>query len=343
MTIRRKELLTAIAALAVALGLYLWGDALGDWMQQSELLHGVRSKQLQSEFDSEMVDAYYIQESTGLRLANPGAKFFNIRFNSRGFRGPELIEEAGSKVIRIAYVGDSITLDKQSFPDEKSWAALTTEKLATAFPGCTFTYQNTGISGMSSRQAVRYYKEVLKRFKPDITIVMTDDRFVTIDELAQQMGLQDGPADEFRFTRQQLLAHYEKDLPELLQTIQQHGAIPVLLSFGQRLQEHQSTDEQARRVRVTRGRMPYMSIENFLRSASWYNEVNREIAAAFDIAFIEWHNRVPGARKYYYDFRHFTPTGSALLAGVLVDEMQRSPILSTELSERFGCGTQVAG
>jgi hypothetical protein len=316
------------------------GDMLVDRVEKNALFTALRYQEGQATFDTQLRGAYYIQESTGLRLAVPGARFFDIQFNSRGFRGPELDDIHDGRTIRIAYLGSSVTLDKRAFPDEKSWPALTTQLLEKAFPGCKFTYQNTGITGMSSRQLVAYYKEMLTRFRPDIAVVMTDDRIVTLRELAQASGLSEGPAEKFSFTREQLLAHYGQDVPELLRTIRQHGAIPVLLGFGQKLQENQSAAEQAAIAMRGRAHMPFMSIENFLLSAKWYNEAIRDIAERFQVTHIEWHERVPGVGPYFYDFRHFSPAGSALVAEILVDEMRRSTLFAREISARFGCGVQ---
>ena len=337
LTVRQKEILTGLCGLTLLLGLFAGSKIPVDIEQLPFIGMHLAEKQQQS-FDRKMKNAFYTQPGTGLRLAIPGAKYFPVQFNSRGFRGPELDDPLDPDVIHIGYMGSSLTLDRFSTPDENSWPALTTQYLGQAFPGCQFTYQNAGIPGANSRKLVAMYKEVISGFKPDIVVVMTDDRKATLKELASQSGVRAGPEDALDFTRDELLSQYKQDLPHLLDTIKKSDAIPVLLSFSQVIRENQSSEEQSRLVqRGGLSRLPFMSVEKFLRSAKWYNEINQEVAAAKTVTYIDWHGAVPGTRQNFLDLRHFKPRGSARLAEVLAEKMKNSPLFTKELVSTFGC------
>jgi hypothetical protein len=181
---------------------------------------------------------------------------------------------------------------------------------------------------------------MLKKFQPNIVVVMTDDSSIALRELAFQSGERAKP-ETFSFTREQLLSRYEKDLPQLLEAIKQSNAIPVLLSYGQKLQDNQSEEEQDRLARNAAARMPFMSKDNFLRSARWYNEANRDIARNQQVTYIEWHQQLPGVGSYFHDFRHFSPAGSARLAEILAEQLLKpetnAETFADEIANRFGC------
>lgn len=336
-TARQKEILTGLCGLTLLLGL-LAGSRVPVDIEQLPFVGSHWAKMRQQISNRKLQNAFYTQSGTGLRLARPGAKYFSVQFNSRGFRGPELDDPLNPDVIHIGYMGSSLTLDGHVSPVEKSWPALTTQYLGQAFPGCQFTYQNAGIPGATSRESVAMYKEVLSRFKPDIVVLMTDDRMTKLNALARQSGVLSGPEDALEFTRDELLTRYKQDLPHLLETIKKSDAIPVLLSFSQVIREHQSSEEQNRLAQKGGlSRQPFMSVEKFLRSARWYNEVNQGVAAVQKVTYIDWHEAVPGTRRNFVDLRHFKPKGSARMAKVLAKKMKNSPLFTEELVKRFSC------
>lgn len=335
LTTRQKELFTGLAALAIALALLAGRDSeFGDEAPIPIVATPETAKQ--NVFDPQAAHAFDFQKVPGLRLAVPGARFYDVQFNSLGFRGPEL-DLQRNDIIRIAYMGSSTTLNRHVFPDDKSWPALTTAKLGEAFPDCQFTYQNIGIPGLNSRNMTAHYREMLTQFLPDIVVVLNDDRSASVREMARESGISSSETEKLNFTKAQLLSHYAKDLPELLEAIVQQGAIPVLLSLGQRVRENQTAAEQATVSRPEIKDKPYMTVESLLRSAQWYNEKNREIADDLQVTYVEWHKRVPGDAAYFLDFRHFNFAGSALIAEVLVDELQHSSIFTRAIFTRFGC------
>jgi hypothetical protein len=280
-----------------------------------------------------------IRASSGMNLPVPGARFYGVRFNQLGWRGPEPPAQVAGNTIVIAYLGSSITLDKQAIPDSKSWPGLTTRRLQQHFPDCRFVYQNTGVQGLSSRSLKKFYtREVLTKLRPDVVIVMTDDRKIRFREMGQAAATAGARPRHLDLKREQLLQHYAEDLPALLTTIKSHNAVPVLLSFGQQLGRGQSYIEQRRARGAGPGAPPsFISLQGLLQSAEWYNEMNRETAAALGVPFIEWHRQLQGTQRNYLDLRHFQPAGSALMAEILARQMMQSALFLSAMAEKNPC------
>lgn len=286
--------------------------------------------------------AFAVRDSSTMKLPVPGSNYLGVKFNSFGMRGPELTNADGENTIIVAYLGSSITLDRGSIPDSKSWPARTTRALQQLYPDCRFVYQNAGVPGLSSRHLSEYYvSNVLAHFRPDIVMIMTDDRKKRFTEMAQQQPVTADSDQNLQFTRQQLLTYYETDLNQLLATIKASDGMPVLLGFGQRLRRQQNISDRLGAIGHIRGPEPAnVSVEKYLQSAQWYNEKNLEIAAQQNIIYIDWQDQVPGSARYFTDMRHFDRFGSVLLAQVLAHELDQSETLRAALSSRHNCAAQ---
>ena len=283
-----------------------------------------------------------VRDSSNMKLPVPGSNFFGVKFNSMGMRGPELPTADGANTIVVAYLGSSITLDRGAIPDSKSWPARTTTALQQLYPDCRFVYQNAGVPGLSSRHISEYYtSNILVHFRPDIVMVMTDDRNKRFAELAQQQPVTADSDQNLQFTRQQLLAYYEADLQQLLATIKAGDVIPVLLGFGQKLRRQQDIRDRLGAIGNIRGsQTANVSVEKYLQSAQWYNQKNMEIAAQQKITYIDWQDQVPGSGRYFTDMRHFNRLGSVLLAQVLARELGLSETLRAAMFSRHKCAAQ---
>src|SRR5437868_2843048 len=64
-----------------------------------------------TEGDFERSALYVVDPATGLRRLNPGVRSGKISANSQGFRGPEIAAQTGGKIVQIAFIGHSTTLD----------------------------------------------------------------------------------------------------------------------------------------------------------------------------------------------------------------------------------------
>ena len=350
LTTRHKELATGLGALTIAMVLWI-AASLTESERDSTVLEAstvnvgaqpvgeILAKQPTE--NSRQAKAFP-ENAAGLRLPVPGSRFHGVEFNSLGFRGPEPENIAADKPhslaadepIRILYLGNSVTLDIRS----EGWPALTTEKLAEVFPDCRFTHQNGGIPGVNTRGQRDYFLAMRARYKPDIVVLMTDDRKATSTLMLKRLGRDHDQATRLVLTRENTVSRYRTDLPQLLGAIREHNATPVLLSFGQWARRNQSAGDLARATRRYRAREPYMTAQGFLDAADWYNEVNAEVAEKQGVTYIEWHRRVPGKARYFRDLKHFREAGSALMAKVLAQELRNSSLFSQILSSRFGCG-----
>lgn len=299
----------------------------------------VRKLQQKSLGESIRDNAFRVQATSGMSLPVPGARFYGVRFNQLGWRGPELPAQIADNTIVVIYLGNSITLDRLAIPDGKSWPGLTTRRLQQQFPACRFVYQNAGIPGLSSRSLKKFYThEVLTKLRPDVVIVMTDDRKIRFSEMGQAAAAAGTSPKHLDLHREHLLQHYAQDLPALLTTIKGHNAVPVLLSFGQQLGRDQAYIEQRRARGAGPGAPPsFISLQGLLLSAEWYNEMNRATAAAMRIPFIEWHKQLTGSQRHYSDLRHFQPEGSALMAEILARQMMQSALFLSAMAEKNPC------
>ena len=374
-SIRKKEFITASVAVAVtaclmiASGTRVNAEDLPRWFAQIytspfdhstaprtallrrhsgeslySLVHGFRQAHTAREVDAARNSAFRQRSGSEIALPVPGARFGGIRFNELGWRGPSLPKVKPDNTVIIAFLGNSITLDKNTIPDGRSWPALATQNLQKVFPACRLVYQNIGIPGLSSRTLGTFYREqVLPKVQPDIAVVMTDDRKIRLRELAEVADAPTEGPSPLLFSRAQLLQRYAQDLPALLNTILQNDAIPVLLSFGQHLAPYTVYSQPGRMLgRTGAERALYVSREGLEQSARWYNDENRRTTAQLDIAYLQWHKALTG-EQHYLDQRHFQPAGSALMAEVLTEQLAQSPAFLAALAEKHPCAAADEG
>jgi len=98
----------------------------------------------------------------------PRANYKGMSINSLGFRGKEFLKEKDKNVIRIITMGDSCTLGV-GVPDEKTYSSLL-ENILNKQVRSTKIYEviNAGVAGYSSLQGLRYFKNEIMSYKPDI-------------------------------------------------------------------------------------------------------------------------------------------------------------------------------
>lgn len=108
-------------------------------------------------------DRHFVYDPDLLWRPRPGTPLFN----SQGYRGRELARTKSPTEIRIFAIGDSNTLGWYGERDG-NWPMYLEQILRHEYPG--ITVQNGGVSGYSSFQGLRRFKEAL-RFQPDLVVV----------------------------------------------------------------------------------------------------------------------------------------------------------------------------
>ncbi len=361
LTIRKKELITGFSILIIVIGSFTSAEVI------------LRVKQI-SKFGTlstvEKMDTFYIEPETGLRIPKPNATMGKIKFNSSGFRGPELAETKSKDTIRIAYLGSSITFDPFISDDNKTWAGATTEKLSLLYPQCKFEYLNAGIPGLGTVRLQDHYEKIVSKMKPDLVFIMTDDRNSRLDEIAINKRIHDGVhyspswlaqnslfwgkleknaviqkrirsltlGSDMAFSADELLKKYRPKIRSLIKAINNDNAIPILLSFGQKIRKNQSKAEQVSAISSSLFYMPYMTVADFLRTAEMYNNENIRASQQTDTIYISWHENVLGADQNFIDSRHFTVIGSEHVAKSIAEQTVSSKIFNQTLKEKgFTC------
>lgn len=362
LTIRQKELLTGFIILFIIGGCFIGAELI------------LRYKQIEEFGDTgtiEEMSAFHRDEKTGLRLPVPNAQMGKISFNNLGLRGPDLAEQKDSNIIRIGYLGSSVTFDAYTSQHEYTWPGIATYQLQQQFPLCKFEYFNAGIPGMGPKRLIQYYDSIIKDLHPDVILIMIDDRNGQLNDLAIKMGVYDGvyyrpswlaehslfwakieknavvqqrirsairTKSKFPYTEDTLLENYRTDIRQLINTVNENGSLPVLLSLGQKIRKEHTIEEQAEAVNSALFFMPYMSINDFIRTAEIYNQENERISRETNTVYLSWHQDVPGTSRYFIDSIHFTSEGSKKVGSILAHQLSGNSKFREALIEKgFSC------
>lgn len=102
-----------------------------------------------------------------------------LRFNREGFRGADLPYDKPAEVRRVALLGDSFALAIAT--DEERTAARQLESLLRGWDGGhRWQVMNFGVSGSSTGQELALYREVVRRYRPDLVVCL----FAVINDFA---------------------------------------------------------------------------------------------------------------------------------------------------------------
>lgn len=298
----------------------------------------------------EKSSAFYIQESTKLRLPKPHATMGKISFNSLGFRGPELSSEVDK--IRIGFLGSSITFDPYVFDEAMTWPAVATTNLQNAFPGCSFEYFNAGVPGTGTEKVLLHYKANVAKINADLVVLMTDDSNGVFNDLAKRQGvsltkhskksilaqyslfwekleknmdverekrLLVNKKSALTYTEDSVTEFYRATMANLINEIKNDDALPVILGYGQqyRPNNNESIDALATAVYY----MPYMAKDDFNVISTFYNNANQQLAEKLNVPFIPWEYGVEGSAENFKDSRHFSQQGSLMLGRLIASQL----------------------
>lgn len=355
LTLRTKEILTGVIILMVAFGWVFAGEA---------LLRIQQAWQFGGDADVESSDTFHIQPETGLRIPVPNAALGALRFNSLGFRGPEIEVPKPADRLRVAFVGSSSALDPYVREDEKTWAAQAMAALANEFPNCRFDYVNAGVPGFGLESTARHYEANVAKVQPDLVVVWSGGLNSALDRHAIAANLHREPhyapspfAEISQFwgkiemnavVLQRLrAAHQEKGMLEqeaypITETYAQQletmhdavagsGAMMALLPVPGWLRHGIPRElfEEAAKTDVFF--MPYMSYEGLMNARQRFDAALSEFADTHDIAVVPWWNLVEPDPAYFVDSNHFSEAGAAAY-GTAIGE-QLADLMTTHHSQ----------
>lgn len=92
-----------------------------------------------------------------------------LRFNDVGFRGPDRPFEKPPGTVRVAVMGDSMIASIAVIEDELMTTKLE-RQLNESFPSTRWEVMNFGVGGASPAQGIALYRELVRKFDPDIVL-----------------------------------------------------------------------------------------------------------------------------------------------------------------------------
>lgn len=92
-----------------------------------------------------------------------------FRNNSAGFRGPEYSEQPAAGVLRVAVIGDSVTMGS-GVSNEEAYPALLADELHDRIPEGRFESLNFGLSGLNARAISRRADPLVRQYHPHLVV-----------------------------------------------------------------------------------------------------------------------------------------------------------------------------
>jgi hypothetical protein len=356
LTLRQKEVLTGLVIFLVFFA------SLGAGELGLRLIQLVR---FGTETTVERSDRFFVDPATGLRLPLPNSAHGRIRYNSLGYRGPELEVPKPPGTVRIAYVGNSTTLDPYAGESE-NWPHIASAVVQSLAHGCRIDYLNAGLPGAHTGRMRQYFDSYIAKAQPDIVVILPRDINEDADNLAIARKIHNGVHYEpswlarrsvlwgkleknavvikrmraanreegkLAFHPEELSEDFELRLSALVKAVQDVGAEPVLLGITGQLRRGQDPDQQVRAASTILLYMPYLSIEGYLNAEDEFNRVITEVASETGAPLIASHLSVPADSHNFADSLHFSPAGSKFAGEAIGRELTRIPEIAALLSE----------
>jgi len=341
----------------VVIGLTILVGILGTLIGVEGLLRAQASAQFGNPEAAFEFSALYSRDaSTGLYRLNPGARSGKISVNGYGFRGPEIAPQTGGKIVQIAFIGHSTTLDPYSGETE-NWPYLVSRGIGADMPDCRVEFMNGGVPGYATGGMIRYFDAYIRPHKPVLTFLLTADYNINLNRQAKAQGLAtyadrspDWLADNSLLIAKvqknsravalmraaysnagklvpnwtQLESEFNKTMTDAITKIAGSSRLVAVLTTAYRLRRDQSRAEQLSSAETELAFAPYLSIPQFIEAQGRLNRVVEAAARKSDAVLIADENSVPGTAQYYADSNHFTPAGSRAMAERVMRQLHRS-------------------
>lgn len=359
MNLRNKEILTGVALIALAVWLFAAVE-LTLWMSNPD-------KQRQADATRGQ-DRYYTDPETGLRLFVPNRSYQRFRVNNLGFRGPDIAANKPAGMIRLAFLGTSTTLDQQ-IPEGENWPHRVTERLRAAVENCELDFVNAGIPRYSLVEIATLYEHHVVQTDPDLVIIMPGGLTQRLDVLARQQGFRRSPREDDaqqgaysllkgeidtwrRVLSQQAAADsgsekvkidsvalalaYKQELQNLLEVISDEQRLIGVVSTVSKLSPEQSAYELAKHSAQLLDERPYIHVPDLIELRKTLNETLQETVSAYRAFALPGLDDLPHNSSYFAGLVHFSPAGSEVMSGRIVEQLLSRQEVRSLLEER-GC------
>jgi len=114
------------------------------------------------------------------------------------------------------------------------------------------------------------------------------------------------------------LRGYQQRLAALVASSREHGMQPVLVTqpllYGAGVDPTTGVDLATVRIRDLGGSTAWRLMER-------YNDVTRRLGRVADVPVIDLAAEMPKDSRYYYDWMHYTPAGSEMVANVIASHL----------------------
>jgi len=317
---------------------------------------------------------YAVDQKTGLRRLNPGARSGKISVNREGFRGPEIAAQSAGNIVQIAFVGHSTTLDPYS-GETQNWPFLVSRAIGSDIPDCRVELINGGVPGYGTSSMLRYFDAYVRSHKPVFTFLLTADYNTNFNRQAKAQGVSTS-ADvrhSWLAANSLLFAKIEKNsravmfmrsaysevgklhpdwesaerefrgtMTEAIEHIASSGSQVAVLTSAHRLRADQTPQEQISAVQSALEFSPYFSIPEMIEAHTRFNRVIEGAAHSSNAILIADENSIPGTPAYWVDSSHFSATGSRLMAARVMRQLHSSQQYR-DLIERLVRGCRAIG
>lgn len=274
----------------------------------------------------------------------------NIKINSLGFRGPDIIVPKPEGSTRLLFIGGSTTFCAEVSNNEMVWPHIVSNNIKTAYPKQKIDYINGGMGGYRTATSIRNLKYRLAQYKPDVIVIYhaTNDLSHETRLLGKKQGVyHDGMSDSkswmaqhstlwylidknlkliyfkkaaqtntqrLKFKPEDLGATFYSDLTELVKLAKNVAKMVVVPTFSSRIREEQSNEEKLEAAAPILFYMPFMTPDGLIQSYSRFNEIIRQVVREQNVLLVEGENNIPGDANHFKDTVHFSDKGSILMA-----------------------------
>ena len=281
-----------------------------------------------------------------------------MSFNTLGFRSPEIAVQKPPGTVRVAFLGDSLTLDANVRCNNRTWPHRVVETLSRRNHSVAFDYLNTAILAGHSRRQALMYRHHVEYLQPDVIVIQVADSFSDTLLLAREAGLFDGVhhrktwlakhsalwsklemnliiarrlamchrhAGKLTVDADSLALAFESRLVELTQRCLDSAGVVLFVSICSHLREGQRGLRRLIAADTSVYFAPYLHLDSILHLHRAYNAAISRVAEKFEAPLIDTGKVIPASRRYYADSMHLTEAGSQLLGNAVAEGLLADP------------------
>jgi lysophospholipase L1-like esterase len=281
------------------------------------------------------------------------ARTSHIKINSVGFRSPEIsLKPTSPNTVRLAFLGASTTFCAETSSNEATWPYQVAAIMQQHYPGVKIDFINAAVPGYRMHDSLVRFEAQVRPYKPDIVFVYDGQNdFQTLTaavaitqhllpprrpegliggfleahsllyslakkNIAYMMDRRAGANPNYKahVDLRAIAQTYGDRVKALTLSIENAGALPVLVAFSPRLRRDQTPEEKAAVARHAWIYMPYLTLDQMIEGYDDENSAMHTVARQTGAVFLGNEFSIPGDSRHYADSVHFTDAGAAAMA-----------------------------